>query len=237
MTAFLGAIYSQQNHSLATLLNTTHDLTIFIPNNLALETVSNALTSMQNSTSLIDLLSYHILISPSSTPIYSSDFQNATSLTMLNGATADLTFFSNSYFLNSARLLTTDILIANGVIHMLDNVLSPAHAAAQPNPTSATQAPVLPTVAAQGFNSSIAPFTTYLPDYIAPAMPTTTTTSSAALTGSEAGTRTTSGALSTVTSTQEKKSGAGRSASAGWSWPAMGWLVGGALGVVHFVWI
>merc|ERR1712115_332071 len=97
-----------------------------------------------------------------------------------------MSFNSNSYFLNSARITTTDILIANGVIHVIDNVLSPNVTTAMPNPTSFTQAPVLPTTGVSNFNSSMAPFTTFLPDYVPSSSSETATASGGASASTDA---------------------------------------------------
>ena len=161
LTSFLGAAYSSKNSTLAYLLNTTSDLTIFVPNNIALETVSNSLTSLSPS-DLSTLLSYHI-VSGSGGPFYSPSFPNTTTLPTLNGASLTLSSADNSFFVNSARILTSDLLISGGVMHVIDNVLSPGSGSAQPNPSLATQAPVLQT-GAPDFNVSAAPFTTFLPD-------------------------------------------------------------------------
>lgn len=139
-------------------------MTIFAPANVAFELVRGALTSLP-SRALNDILSYHVV--PSNVgPTYSSNFTNATTLRTLQGQNLTMSFSSNSYFLNSARILTTDILIANGVIHIIDNVVSPNSTAALPNPETYTQAPILPTTGVINFNSSAAPFTTFVPGYV-----------------------------------------------------------------------
>lgn len=126
--------------------------------------MTTTLTSLSN-TSLTDLLSYHVILNPNG-PLFSTNFTNGTTLQTLQGGSVTLTFASNSWFVNSARILTSDLLLANGVMHVLDNVLDPNITSIQPNPTSATQPPVLQTTTAADFNSSMAPFTTYLPNEV-----------------------------------------------------------------------
>ncbi|RMX75498.1 hypothetical protein D0869_11568, partial [Hortaea werneckii] len=201
ITSFLGAIYAQKNASLPRLLNTTKDVTIFAPVNVAFEIIRGSITSMPSKT-LHDVLSYHVVPS-SDGPIYSSDFANGTTLRTLQGHNLTMSFNSNSYFLNSARITTTDILIANGVIHIIDNVLSPNVTTAMPNPTSFTQAPVLPTTGVSNFNSSMAPFTTFLPDYV----PTSSSETATASDGASAS----NGALYSVTGTRSATSSASAS--------------------------
>ncbi|KAI7339160.1 hypothetical protein KC315_g1373 [Hortaea werneckii] len=222
ITSFLGAIYAQKNASLPRLLNTTKDVTIFAPVNVAFEIIRGSITSMPSKT-LNDVLSYHVVPSNDG-PIYSSDFANGTTLRTLQGNNLTMSFNSNSYFLNSARITTTDILIANGVIHVIDNVLSPNVTTAMPNPTSFTQAPVLPTTGVSNFNSSMAPFTTFLPDYVPSSSSNTATASDGASASNDAlysvtGTRS---ATSSASASQTSfSSGAARSSSG----RASGWLI------------
>lgn len=171
LDSFLGAFYSMPNTTLATLLNTTHDITILAPNNAGMNTVTPTITSLANS-SLTDLLSYHIILSPNG-PLFSTNWTNGTTFTTLQGGTVTLTLASNSWFINSARVLTQDLLLANGVMHVLDNVLDPNVTSVQPIPQSATQAPVLQTTTVAEFNSSMAPFTTFLPDAVRTAVVST----------------------------------------------------------------
>ncbi|TKA67859.1 hypothetical protein B0A55_08410 [Friedmanniomyces simplex] len=173
--SFTGALYSQpSNLSLATTLNTTSDLTFFIPSNIAMELVSGTLASMSPS-ALQNILSYHIVPGrhhfETIGPMYSSNFTNGTQVPTLQGTNVTLDYTWNAYFVNSARITASDILIANGVMHVIDNVLTPDKNATQPNPTTYTQMPVLPTTMADGeqFNSSAAPFTTFMPNIVSTA--------------------------------------------------------------------
>ncbi|KAF2814608.1 FAS1 domain-containing protein, partial [Mytilinidion resinicola] len=133
LTSFLGATYYSPNKSVtavAALLNETSDLTIFAPNNAALNTINNAISNLaKDPTALSTLLKYHIVASPLG-PWYSTNFTdgNSTTLTTLAGESLTISFSSNSLFVNSARILTQDLLIANGVMHVIDAVLDPQEA-------------------------------------------------------------------------------------------------------------
>ncbi|KAF7195023.1 Fasciclin-like arabinogalactan protein [Pseudocercospora fuligena] len=173
LTAFLGALYSTgPNTTFQKYLNSTKDLTIFVPANVAFETVSKSLESMSPST-LQNLLSYHVMPGL----LYSEDFTNDTSLTMYSNQSTTMRFYPNSFFVNSARILQSDIMIYNGVMHVIDVVLDPNEELKTrlPNPTSATQMAVLPTTGITRFNASEAPFTTFLPNFVPTETPTTTT--------------------------------------------------------------
>lgn len=138
-----------------------------------MEIVGRALTSMSGD-DLEKLLSYHIVISESGGPYYSTLLTNSTTLKTLKGRELTVSSASNSLFVNSARVLTSDLLISGGVVHVIDNVLDPDMTAVSPDPSLATQAPVLET-AGGNTNSSDAPFTSYIPDVTALAVGATAT--------------------------------------------------------------
>jgi transforming growth factor-beta-induced protein len=165
LNSFVGAAYGNKNGSLISLIDDAKDITIFAPNNAAMELVSGTLTSMSES-DLEKLLSYHIVINPNGAPFYSTTLTNSTTLQTLQGNPLTVSSASNSLFVNSARVLTSDLLISGGVIHVIDNVLSPDSTAVSPDPSLATQAPVLET--AGGGNAdddkAEAPFTSFVPD-------------------------------------------------------------------------
>ncbi|OCK80871.1 FAS1 domain-containing protein [Lepidopterella palustris CBS 459.81] len=178
LTSFLGATYYSPNKTvpaLAALLNSTSDVTIFAPNNAALEVVNGALADLaKNPSALAKLLDYHIVVGNGG-PWYSTNLTNATTLTTLAGETITITSASNSLFVNSARMLTSDLLIVNGVMHVLDNVLSPDDTSATPVPSLATQVPVLSQ--ASGVKASEAPFTTFMPWNVVTILPAAAATS------------------------------------------------------------
>jgi uncharacterized surface protein with fasciclin (FAS1) repeats len=175
LTSFLGATYYSANKTVtdvAALLNSTSDLTIFAPNNAALNAINTALTDLSKDPSALSaLLKYHIVHSPLG-PWYSTNFtdgSNSTTLTTLTGESLTISFSSNSLFVNSARILTQDLLITNGVMHVIDTVLDPEDAAKKPEPTRATQ---LPLYSADSKPSvSQAPFTTWMPWVIVTEVP------------------------------------------------------------------
>lgn len=181
VNSFLGAAYMNKNASLISLINTSKDITIFAPNNAAMKKVSGALTSMSED-DLDQLLSYHIVISEKNGggPYYSTLLTNATTLKSLQGKSLTISSASNSLFVNSARILTSDLLISGGVVHVLDNVLDPDITTVSPNPSLATQAPVLSTAGGSIDLSKDIPFTSYVPDVTALAAGATGTASSAA---------------------------------------------------------
>ena len=139
LTAFLGAVY--QNSSIAQLVEDQHDITIFAPSNDALQAVGSTVIALSNE-NLSILVQYHILVTEDD-PYYTTSLTNGSVWTTLQGGSLIVRMASNSIFINSARVLQSDLLVANGVMHVLDSVLNPNETAALPNPALPTQQPAL----------------------------------------------------------------------------------------------
>lgn len=154
LTGFLGASY--QNRSVAEFVTQARDVTLFVPNNVAFEKVGSTVTSIDEK-SLSALLDYHIIVGEGG-PFYTSSLNNGTVYTTLQGQNVTIWQAGNSNFVNSARMLQTDLLIANGVMHVIDGVLSPNVTGAIPDPAVETQAPALP-----GTSLADTPFTSIVP--------------------------------------------------------------------------
>lgn len=169
MRAFLAALYQT---GLIEPFAGTRDVTIFAPWDAAFQLTSGALSALQPS-ELRDVLTYHIV---PGRVLYSADLDNATSwptLSQPGGAVGPVnvtvTFSGNNRYVDSSQILHADILVANGVVHMIENVLNPALPDVLPNPSRYTQAPVfsLTGVTATG-NKAPVPFTEALPSMADP---------------------------------------------------------------------
>ena len=169
LTAFVGALYGN-NETLAGLINGTSDITIFAPNNLAFQTIGSTVTSISND-SLSELLEYHILISQGG-PHYTTSLRNGTTLQSLQGGNVTIREASNSLFINSAKVLQSDLLIANGVMHVVDGVLNPNATGVLPDPAAATHGPAM-----TGSRIPNVPFTQDIPALSASASGSTTSVS------------------------------------------------------------
>ncbi|KAI9837700.1 MAG: hypothetical protein M1819_006633 [Sarea resinae] len=97
-------------------LDTTEDLTIFAPSNDALEGIGSGLEDMTVQ-ELAELFSYHVV---NGTIGYSAALPNGTILKSLQGGNLTVRFGSNSLYVNSAKIIQQDILLANGVMHVID---------------------------------------------------------------------------------------------------------------------
>jgi uncharacterized surface protein with fasciclin (FAS1) repeats len=66
---------------------------------------------------LTALFNYHIAVD---TLLYSTDFLNGTVLRTHQGDNLTITKLGSDVYINSAKILQTDYLVANGVVHTLD---------------------------------------------------------------------------------------------------------------------
>lgn len=122
-------------------LNTATDLTIFAPNNDAFQKLGSTLSTMSTS-ELASLLEYHV-VNGSHSVGYSSNLPNGTVLKSRQGGNLTMTFSSNSLFVNSAKVIQSDLLIANGILHVIENVLDYNATNVRPVPAQPTQAAIL----------------------------------------------------------------------------------------------
>ena len=146
------------NASLSEYLNTATDLTLFIPNNDAFQQLGTAFESMPLS-ELAKVLDYHV-VNGSNFIGYSSNLPNATILKTRQGGNLTITFASNSLFVNSARVLQEDILISNGVMHVIDNILDYNATEVKPVAAIPTQPAV---IKGEPVSGNVIPYASYLP--------------------------------------------------------------------------
>ncbi|TKA71864.1 hypothetical protein B0A49_03583 [Cryomyces minteri] len=164
--------------NLTPVLNAARDMTVFAPTNLAMQLIGTGLQNL-SAAALAATMGLHVL---NGTVLYSSGFRNGSVLGMGVGAAAGsngpatatanatgtgteagtanatLSFLSNAWYVNAAKVVQQDLLLANGVMHVLDNVLDPNNTSQLPNPSLPTQAPLIP-----GSTVPYVPFTAYLP--------------------------------------------------------------------------
>ncbi len=162
LTTFLAALYAAD---LVPFFAETPDVTIFAPRNAAFQLVSGALSGLSKE-DLTAVLKYHII---TGAVIPSADLKNGTNYTTADAGTSApaplyITRAGNNLYIDQAQVIQPDILIANGVVHMIDGVMNPKDATATPNPALGTQPPVfaLTGATATGTGAPL-PFTSYLP--------------------------------------------------------------------------
>ncbi len=107
--------------NLVSTVNGLKDVTIFAPSNAAFGAIGSALGSLSVS-QLTSILTYHVV---AGTVGYSSLLSNTT-LKTVNGGSVTITIEDGSVFVNSAKVIIPDVLVSNGVVHVIDKYESPA---------------------------------------------------------------------------------------------------------------
>jgi len=154
VNAKLTAAYGALNATgLLGAVNGLKDVTIFAPNNSAFSNIASVLANASKET-LVSTLEYHVI--NGSKPLYSTSLSNTTVKT-LQGNELTVRIINGSVFVNGAKVITPDVLIAGGVVHVIDQVLNPSNTTAAPSGTSGV-------VAFSGASSaSDTPFTSGVP--------------------------------------------------------------------------
>ncbi|GAB1317673.1 FAS1 domain-containing protein [Madurella fahalii] len=157
LTAFLGALYAT---GVMSELAEESDVTIFAPHNAAFQQLAGTFENMDNE-ELRSILRYHIVPGRLS---HVWELRNASSLTAADNGELHITRHTNFIYVNSAQIIQTDILISNGLVHMIDNVLNPDRSAARPDVSTTAQAPAFTPVGATATGTTVpTPFTSNLP--------------------------------------------------------------------------
>lgn len=93
-----------------------HNVTVFVPSNSAFSDISN-IASNWTSSQVADILDYHII---DGTVDYSILFKNNTQAATLGGGNVTFTVDNGTIFVDSARIIEKDVLLSNGVLHVID---------------------------------------------------------------------------------------------------------------------
>jgi len=110
---------------LANILNSEGPFTIFAPSDAAFEKLPagqlDGWLKPENKDQLISVLKYHV------TPgrVSGQDVAKLTQTKTVNGETAQIKRSGEVTMINDAKITTRDLGSSNGVIHVIDHVLSP----------------------------------------------------------------------------------------------------------------
>lgn len=162
VSSFLGGLHAAE---LVPGVAEQHDVTIFAPLDEALDLVGGTLQAL-DAEALARIMSYHIV---PDRIIASANMTNGTRFETLsdsddddddddNGSSQFLTIrqAGNNKYVNSAQILQPDILLANGILHIISNVLNPDAEGLEPDPEEATQSALFPiSTAADVFTSAL----------------------------------------------------------------------------------
>lgn len=134
LTSAVGAF---QNLSLTQTLASRGDLTYFVPDNQAFQALGGTIANL-SSTQLTQILEYHVVAA--GTPLYSTEIMNGTSVPTLQGSNLTVRIEGSDVYVNSAKVLTPNVLVANGVVHVIDRLLNPMNSTATPVTSTTEQA-------------------------------------------------------------------------------------------------
>ena len=120
LTAFEGAFTVAESLE---VVGYSNDVTAFIPNNHAFASVASALENA-TAASLASIMKYHV-VQGNWPEFYIGTrgwtFGQNTTLTTMNGENISITTRSDgTTFVNSAQVITPNLLVANGVVHVID---------------------------------------------------------------------------------------------------------------------
>ena len=104
---------------LATTLDGLEDVTIFAPYDEAFAAIGSA-TGDLSEEQLAQILQYHVV---QGTVGYSSGRSN-TSLETVEGSDLQITVGDDGVFVNNAKVIIPDVLVANGVVHVIDGYVT-----------------------------------------------------------------------------------------------------------------
>ncbi|BCW98544.1 MAG: beta-Ig-H3/fasciclin [Armatimonadota bacterium] len=110
--------------------------TVFAPTNKAFEKLPKgtveSLLKPENKDKLVEILTYHVIPGK----VMAADvagLQSGTKVKTLSGAEVTVKKSGNSIFLNTSKIVATDVVASNGVIHVIDSVLLPSKSDKKPS--------------------------------------------------------------------------------------------------------
>lgn len=112
LTAATGAI---RTANVEGNLGDLRDVTIFAPNNDAFDAIGSVLANL-SSQDLSNVVGYHVI---ENLVAYSADLMNQT-VTAQNGDELTISVINGTVFVNAARVTVPDLLVSNGVVHVID---------------------------------------------------------------------------------------------------------------------
>lgn len=113
LTSIAGALKAE---NLVQPIDDAKNITVFAPSNTAFKAIGSALGNLTTQ-QLTNILGYHVL---NGTVAYSTDLKNNTQYTASNGQNITVRIENGSVFVDSAKVITPNVLVANGVVHVID---------------------------------------------------------------------------------------------------------------------
>jgi uncharacterized surface protein with fasciclin (FAS1) repeats len=101
--------------NLTSVLDSTELITVFIPTNAAFDTANEAAASAGTGS----LLSAHILLDFVG---YIPSLTDGSTFTTQAGTSVTVTIQGDDYFINNAKIVSSNLITDNGVAHVIDSV-------------------------------------------------------------------------------------------------------------------
>jgi uncharacterized surface protein with fasciclin (FAS1) repeats len=117
------AASSPQLSTLVKPLSGTTKLTVFAPTNAAFAKVPKATLNKlaHNKKLLASVLEYHVVAGA----LTAAQIEKKTSLKTLEGATVAVKVKGGSVYINQAKVITPNLKASNGIVHVINGVLTP----------------------------------------------------------------------------------------------------------------
>ncbi|KUJ14993.1 Fasciclin-domain-containing protein, partial [Mollisia scopiformis] len=173
LTSLAGALTQAD---LVSTVDSLTDVTIFAPSNEAFSSIGSLLGNLTTE-ELTGILTYHVV---NGTVGYSTMLTNTT-LKTVGGGNVTIRVQDDGVFVNEAKVTVPDVLVANGVVHVIDGVLNPNNTSIAP-PTSGASTTSAAFTGASSVSS--VPFTSLVtPSTTVTSIPTRAPTSSSSSAG------------------------------------------------------
>lgn len=156
LTSIVGALNAT---NLTAAVDFTPDITVFAPNNAAFRAISGNLANLTTA-QIAAVLQYHVVQGVH----YSTGLMNGSTYGTLSNASVTVRLEGSDVFVNNARVVQPNVLVANGVIHVIDRVLNPGNATILPNASTTQQAfPSASTASGDPYTSGVVAPTSAVP--------------------------------------------------------------------------
>jgi uncharacterized surface protein with fasciclin (FAS1) repeats len=113
LTGFYGAL---NDTALLQNVDELADVTIFAPNNAAFAAVASGFAGAPT-IEVSGILQYHVVQGKAS---YSTELTDGAVLTAIDGIELTVHVMNGEIFVNNAKVVTPDVLVAGGVMHIID---------------------------------------------------------------------------------------------------------------------
>ncbi|KAH6897988.1 FAS1 domain-containing protein [Coprinopsis sp. MPI-PUGE-AT-0042] len=126
LTALVSALSTAE---LVEAVDTTPSVTIFAPTNEAFDALGVDLSTL-SPTDLGEILKYHVI---AGTVGYSSVLEEEQEVETLSGQSVRITKRDGKVFVNDAEVVQGNVILSNGVVHVINGVLTPPTDGASPS--------------------------------------------------------------------------------------------------------